>query len=182
MPDIADAFAMMHRSAVFDASGCYRYSLTRQWAQGGNQITFVLLNPSTADAHQDDPTIRRCLRFAQAWGFSALEVVNLFAYRATRPSLLRGARDPVGPENDAYLAAATSRAALVLLAWGTHGGLANRHQAVLALLRAQRPALHCLGLTRDGHPRHVLYLVRGSQPVPFVGGATHSRVEARPGR
>ncbi len=157
----------MRRAAQFDATGSYRYSLTREWA-AGHRVAFVLLNPSTADHTQDDPTLRRCIGFAQAWGYGALEVVNLFAYRATRPAALRAAAEPVGPENDRFLRAAQRRAQAVVLAWGIHGVWRGRDQAVLRLFRAGRMPVQCLGLTRDGHPRHVLYLPRGLTARPFV--------------
>jgi hypothetical protein len=157
----------MERSACFDASGRYRYCLTRRWAARGATVAFVLLNPSTADANLDDPTLRRCIGFAKRWGYAGLEVVNLFAWRATRPADLRRARDPVGPENDAHLLAAAARAGDVVLAWGIHGTLLGRGQAVLTLLRAQAPRLLCLGRTRGGQPRHVLYLPGDLRPMAF---------------
>ena len=157
----------MERHAEFDPSGRYRYSLTRRWAQGGGRTAFVLLNPSTADAHRDDPTIRRCISFARAWGYGELEVVNLFAFRATLPRDLRKGRNPVGADNDAFLLRAAHGANLVLLAWGTHGTLAGRDAQVLALMKGRE--LRCLGKTRDGHPRHVLYLPKHLEPEPFHG-------------
>lgn len=157
----------MEREAAFDASGRYRYALTRRWAPGGAQVTFVLLNPSTADATRDDPTIRRCMGFARAWDHTALEVVNLFAWRATRPAELRRAPAPVGEENDTYLLRAVRRAARVVLAWGIHGALAGRDAAVCELLRRAGVQAECLGVTQAGQPRHVLYLPRDAQPLPF---------------
>ena len=89
-----------------------------------------MLNPSTADASRDDPTIRRCIGFARAWGYGGVEVVNVFALRATEPSLLRRVRDPVGPGNDAALAAATARVDAIVIAWGVHGTLLQRDRTV----------------------------------------------------
>jgi hypothetical protein len=157
----------MERNAVFDTSGRYRYSLTRRWAHGGQRAAFVLLNPSTADAARDDPTIRRCISFARSWRYNELEVVNLFAFRATLPRDLRQARNPVGPDNDAFLLRAVDAAHLVLLAWGIHGTLAGRAAQALALMKGRD--LRCLGETRDGHPRHVLYLPKHLEPVAFHG-------------
>jgi hypothetical protein len=124
-----------------------------------------MLNPSTADAERDDPTIRRCGGFARAWGFGAMTVVNLFALRATDPARLRRARDPIGRDNDRHIAEAAAGADALVLAWGIHGALRDRDRAVLALLSELRPS--CLGLTRGGHPRHPLYLPRAAAPVPF---------------
>lgn len=158
----------LERAAVFDGSGRYRYALTRRWASGGRTAAFVLLNPSTADAQRDDPTIRRCMGFARAWGFAALEVVNLFAWRATRPQALRQAAAPVGPENDAHLLRAARGAGRVVLAWGIHGALDGRAAAVCALLAGAGLRPRCLGHTRNGQPRHVLYLPRDAPCVPYA--------------
>src|SRR5882672_740313 len=118
--------------AVFDRTGRYRYLLWRAWDQAAPGVAFVMLNPSTADARRDDPTIRACTRLARAWGFGSMRAVNLFALRTSDPSNLARARDPVGGQNDAYLVDAASAAGLVVLAWGNHGRLAGRCDAVLA--------------------------------------------------
>jgi hypothetical protein len=155
---------LVERGAVFDRSGRYRYRLTRRWAPDGATVAFVLLNPSTADAARDDPTIRRCIGFARDWGYAALEVVNLFAWRATEPAALHRAEAPVGPRNDAHLLRAAREAQRVVLAWGVHGALAGRDRAVLALLAPLGERLVCLGRTRAGQPRHVLYLPAAARP------------------
>ncbi len=152
--------------AVFDRSGRYRYRLWRRWADGGEVVAFVMLNPSTADGERDDATIRRCAGFARAWGFAAMTVVNLFALRATDPARLRRARDPVGPGNDRHIAEAAAGADALVIAWGAHGALGGRDRAVLALLAGCRPA--CLGLTRTGQPRHPLYLARATRRRRFA--------------
>jgi hypothetical protein len=130
-----------------------------------------MLNPSTADALLDDPTIRRCIGFARAWGFGALEVVNLFAFRATLPSQLRAALDPVGPRNNRFLRAALGRADAVVAAWGAHGSWGGRDRAVLHLLSGgidqPWPSPQCLGLTKHGHPRHPLYLPLDVARLPY---------------
>ncbi len=125
-----------------------------------------MLNPSTADARRDDPTIRACVRLARAWGFGSMRAVNLFALCTPDPSHLAGARDPVGRRNDACLVDAASGAGLVVVAWGNHGHLAGRCDAVLAMLGAMR-SMHCLGVTKSGQPRHPLYLPARTRPVPF---------------
>jgi hypothetical protein len=157
----------MRRNAVFDVSGRYRYRLTREWDATLPRITFVMLNPSTADHRRDDPTIRRCIGFALAWGYGGVEVLNLFAWRATKPPDLRRAPAPVGPANDRHLRAAARRSARVIVAWGIHGTWQNRDQAALALLRRHGCAPLCLGLTRDGQPRHVLYLPHETSPTAY---------------
>ncbi len=154
---MADPAPALERGADFDETGAFRYRLWRRWDPSGPVVAFVGLNPSTADADQDDPTIRRCLGFARRWGFGALEVVNLFAWRATRPQDLRRAVDPVGPENDAVLKRTARDADRVVACWGVHGAWRQRDTEVLAWLPGP---LHCLGRTQGGQPRHPLYLPR----------------------
>jgi hypothetical protein len=154
--------------ATFSADGRYRYRLWRSWDASRPRVAFVMLNPSTAGARRDDPTIRRCQGFARSWGFGGIEVVNLFALRATDPRLLRLADDPVGRENDRHLRSALTRSSLVVLAWGAHGSLRERAAAVRGLISRRRP--RCLGLTRSGEPRHPLYLPGDARLVPVRSG------------
>lgn len=158
----------MERGAVLDPTGVYRYSLWRNWNPDAPKITFVMLNPSQADAHQDDPTLRRCIGFAQDWGYGSLEVVNLFAFRATRPQALRTASDPIGPACDRYLLAAASVEQIVV-AWGNWGRLHLRDRAVLKLLAPHAP-ISCLGLNQAGQPRHPLYVPKSVTPICFCKG------------
>ncbi len=154
--------------ASLSKCGNYRYSLMRRWDQG-SPLRFVMLNPSTADATVDDPTIRRCMGFARREGYAALIVVNLYAYRSTDPKALLTCADPVGPSNDEilrlHLMSARSGPTPVVAAWGLHGRT-SRVAEVLSL--TSDVDWRCLGTTKDGHPRHPLY-VRGDQPlVPFT--------------
>lgn len=155
---------LLRRTAHISPCGLYRYRLTREWSDTA-PLPFVMLNPSTADADLDDPTIRRCMGFARREGAGGIVVVNQFAFRATDPDALRTAADPHGPENDAALAEAAREAAAagmpIVCAWGTHGGRSNRH---ITIIQASGVRLVCLGVTKDGHPRHPLY-VRGDQPL-----------------
>ena len=162
--------------AVLDRSGAYRYRLWRRWGDGP-AVAFVLLNPSTADAGRDDPTLRRCAGFARRWGYGAVEIVNLFAYRCTDPRGLRAAADPVGPGNDRHLRRAVRGAALVVAGWGAGGRLAGRDRAVADwLARAVPERLACLGLTRAGCPRHPLHLPGGAAPQPWRPDAPGPRL------
>lgn len=148
--------------------GPYRYLLRRVWDGTRPRLLWVLLNPSTADADTDDPTSRRCLTFSRDWGYGGLEIANLFALRATDPKHLLSADNPIGSENDRYLADAAARAARVIVAWGVTGKLHQRDQSVLTLLtRHATQPLYCLGTTRDGCPRHPLYLPRAARPICF---------------
>ena len=160
----------LFRSAFISDDGRYRYSLTRDVAPltGEGTCTFVMLNPSTADAEQDDPTIRRCMGFTRSWGFARLKVVNLYAYRATDPRDLY-AVDPylevqVGPENDCTIAKVVGGSDLVICAWGAGSRSPNREGRVLDLIAAP----HALGLTKDGSPRHPLYVRADAKPIPFA--------------
>ncbi len=152
---------MQDSGAIFDPTGCYRYRLWRVWHRYGDRLAFVLLNPSTADATTDDPTLRRCIAFARAWGYGGVTVVNLFAYRTPHPAKLRTVAAPVGPENDGYILQASQNASLTVLAWGNNGRLQDRDRQVTQLLQAQ-PWGH-LGLTQQGQPRHPLYLPKATQ-------------------
>lgn len=148
--------------AVADDTGTYRYRLWRRWGPGAT-VLFVLLNPSTADAEHDDPTLRRCAGFARSWGLGGLELVNLFALRATDPRRLRQAPDPVGPDNDRHIRAAARGADLVVAGWGNQGARTERAAVVAHLLERKR-TLHCLGVTRLGQPRHPLYVTAEVRP------------------
>lgn len=163
----------MQREAVISPCGRYRYCLTREWDASASRrgaALFVMLNPSTADASHDDPTIRRCIAYAKAWGFGRLSVGNLFALRATDPHVMLASKDPVGPDNDAALLSMAAESPLVIAAWGAMGGHEGRDRVVGALL----PSLHALRLTRDGQPCHPLYLPARLTPFPFI---PHSAVK-----
>jgi hypothetical protein len=160
--------AAAHGSAIFSPCGRYRYELTR-WCKGTGAsvrpVVFIMLNPSTASEELDDPTICRCWGFTTTWGYRSMVIVNLFALRATDPKELYQAESPVGPENDRWLLQSTAGAAMIVAAWGKHGGLGRRAEAVLQLLAA-RP-LTRLVLNKDGSPKHPLYLRKDLTPIPF---------------
>lgn len=132
----------------------YRYVLWRTWGPGTKPAMFIGLNPSIADETQDDPTIRRCKAFAKSWGCDSLVMTNLFAWRATDPRDMKAADDPVGPDNDAWIDRLAAIAHVKIAAWGVHGAFGGRDRIVAARI----PDLMCLGLTKDGAPRHPLYL------------------------
>lgn len=150
--------------AVYSPCERYRYALTRVWDPGRKRLLYIMLNPSKATELANDPTIERCERRARALGYGAFRVCNLFALRETDPARLKRARRPVGSENDSQLREAVQWADDVLCAWGVHGAHRDRCTEVSALLyRCDVPAL-VLGLTRDGHPRHPLYLPYSARP------------------
>ena len=150
-----------------EVRGPYRYRLWRQWRHGSKFLLWVMLNPSTADADVDDPTIRRCIEFSRRDGFDGLRVCNLFAWRATKPVVLRSLTDPVGEANDIMILSEAAGSISVVAAWGrVHRVLQPRADAVLHMLSLDGHAVQCLGRNADDSPRHPLYLAKST---PFVG-------------
>lgn len=151
------------KGATFSQNDVYRYSLRRAWGPGP-MVAFIGLNPSTADALQDDPTIRRCIGFARDWGYDALVMLNLFAYRSTDPKGLLDADDPIGPANDYVIDAVCQQAGLVVEAWGSFP--LARDRAVTLRSRLILDGDCCvLGRTKEGHPRHPLYMPKTAVPL-----------------
>lgn len=131
---------------------------------------FVMLNPSTADGETDDPTIRRCVNYCKAWGYERLEVVNLFAYRATDPAVILkmdAGTDPVGYENQEIVEEVARDADLIVCAWGAHGSHLGQADTLLGWTEHVAAKRRALGLTQDGQPRHPLYLKADSLPFPW---------------
>lgn len=152
-------------TAVYSDCERYRYLLTRVWEPAGRKALFVMLNPSTATEVQNDPTVERCERRARTLGFGAFRVCNIFAWRDTDPRAMRAAADPVGAENDAAIAESCHWADQIVAAWGTHGAHLDRGPAVERLLRATGHPIYHLGLTKDGHPKHPLYIAYSQEPA-----------------
>ncbi|WP_439118877.1 DUF1643 domain-containing protein [Marivita sp.] len=168
---VAVAAGLVHRSHIADGcvshvwySPCdrYRYALSRTWGTDQPALLFVMLNPSTADEHRNDPTVARCETRARSMGFGGVMIANLFAFRATRPDDLKRADHPVGSANDGILEHWSASAGMTIAAWGVHGGHESRAYDVASRLRGQ---VHHLGLTKDGHPRHPLYVSFKTQPM-----------------
>ncbi len=160
--------------ALYSPCERYRYGLERRWG-AGRPLLYVMLNPSTADELRNDPTIERCQRRAVLLGFGAMRIANLFAWRATRPADLRRAAEPVGEENDALLLAWHGEAGMTLGAWGVHGAHLGRGPGIAAALEGE---LHNLGLTRDGHPRHPLYVSYEVAPTPWPAETRYAALSA----
>jgi len=152
----------LENDAVLSECETYRYMLRRTWDHGKPRALLVMLNPSTADARQDDATIRSCVRLLVGLGYGSMEVVNLFAFRATDPDELPYVADAVGPNNDDAIERAIGRCDVAICAWGAHGMALNRASVVKGLLRSHRPAVFCLGKTKTGAPKHPLYLKSGT--------------------
>ena len=148
--------------AVFNETRTHRYLLERRW-RTGKLLTWIMLNPSTADAFDDDPTIRRCINFAKRDGYAGIKVVNLFALRTPDPHKLQTHPDPIGACNDRMLREATQDE-IAVAAWGAGGKLRDRGRTVIARLTAYDVAMVCLAVTKDGQPVHPL--ARGRSRVP----------------
>jgi hypothetical protein len=159
-------------TARLSGDGVYRYWLGREWDDTERQpVTFVMLNPSTADATDDDPTIRRCIGFAKSWGYKSLSVVNLFAFRATDPKALLKAgktRDVIGPENQATLDHWLHNSRLVVAAWGAAPWAQKRAREVMNYFISVNFA--CIRQTKSGAPEHPLYLPGDLKPTMFRKG------------
>lgn len=157
----------MTSSAIISECGQYRYFLERKWGIGLPFVTWIMLNPSTADAEKDDPTIRRCINFSKSWGFGGMYVVNLFAFRAAKPERLKRALHPVGPENEHNILYAACNSREIIAAWGGDGSFRNQDKIILALLK-EFP-INALGFTAEGHPRHPLYMKSDVIPIRWSG-------------
>jgi hypothetical protein len=162
-------------SAIFSRCGNYRYELRRTLIHcaddaQGRPLVFCMVNPSTADATIDDPTIRRCCGFARRGGWSELIVVNLYALRSRDPAALWGHADPVGPDNAAYLrCAALAGAGQVVVAWGTQANPQWASQVASLFLVHGKAQLYCLGTTKNGSPRRPLYVPADQPLLPWHG-------------
>ncbi|TVS13620.1 MAG: DUF1643 domain-containing protein [Wenzhouxiangella sp.] len=150
--------------ANFSRCRRYRYTLWRRWDADRRLVMVIGLNPSTADARRNDPTIRRCIGFARDWGCGGLVVTNLFAFRATYPSDLKAASDPVGPRNDAWIRRMARQVDVVVAAWGNDGAWLGRSARLQRILSGR---LHCLRLNHSGEPAHPLYLPAGLIPIQW---------------
>lgn len=168
---------MSERKTEFSPCRRYRYCLWREWTieeltgfecsaetEAHRYLMVIGLNPSTADETRDDATIRKCIGFAKRWGFGALCMTNLFAWRDTKPENMKAAAEPIGPDNDAFLGRLASNAGLILAAWGNHGSHLNRAKIVVGAI----PRLQCLRRNKDGSPMHPLYVPYETQPIPYA--------------
>jgi hypothetical protein len=164
---------MKPAGATFSACRRWRYLLWRRWDEARPAVNFLMLNPSTADELSLDPSCTRARNYAEDWGFGAVLITNIFAWRATDPEEMKRARNPVGRANDRAILRAAREAALVVCAWGNHGAHLGRAARVQRMLRQSGVRLHVLRMNRAGHPAHPLYLPRTLAPAlfPASGGA-----------
>jgi len=154
--------AYLENDAVISDCGRYSYLLRRTWDHTKPRALLVMLNPSTADATLDDATIRSCVRLLMGHGYGSMEVVNVYAYRATDPAELVKQIDPVGPRNMAVIEAAVHRCDVVICAWGAYPPARDQAAPILNEVRTHRPATYCFGRTKAGAPKHPLYIKSGT--------------------
>lgn len=157
----------LENDAVISDCGNYRYLLRRTWDHDKPRALFIMLNPSTADAKIDDPTIRSCVRLLKALQYGSMEVVNIFGWRATNPDELSIQIDPIGPMNERIVAAAIGRCDTVICAWGANAMAERKTYWLVGLIRSYRPAAYCLGTTKHGSPKHPLYLKTGTPLIAY---------------
>src|SRR6185437_1447032 len=139
--------------AELSPCGSFRYYLRRAWGQQGRELLWIMLNPSTADAMKDDATIRKCVGFAQRWGYDSTVVANLYALRSTNPKALESAPDPIGPDNNRWIKQLVLESTGICAGWGASGPstLDARSAEVMAMIPGE---IFCIGTTKTGRPRH----------------------------
>lgn len=155
---------LLRSDAAFSGCRKYRFALRRVWDDALPSVMFIGLNPSTADESEDDPTLTRCIRYAQSWAYGGVCMANLFAFRATDPKVMMSAPDPVGVDNDHWLLELSQNAGLVIAAWGNTGRFMGRSEHVRRLIAN----LHCLKLNKSGEPAHPLYQKADIRPVKLL--------------
>lgn len=153
--------------AVFSDCGNYRYSLWRIWDEAKPYVCFLMLNPSTANEVENDPTIERCQRRSMSMAYGGIFVINLYAYRSTDPAALDQVEDPIGPLNDKYIAEVAQNAGIVICGWGNSTQRFDRHIMVIELLKRLGVKPMCLAKNKDGSPKHPLYVSYDAQPIPL---------------
>lgn len=172
----------MKRETIFSACRKYRYTLWREFYgalaieppmlplegnRAHNYLMIIGLNPSTADETKDDPTIRRCIGFAKRWGYGALCMTNLFAWRDTKPEGMKLAADPIGEESGKWIDEIADGAGMILAAWGKHGTFRGRDMEVMRAIEAKGKSIYCLGMNGDGTPKHPLYIAAATVAIPL---------------
>ena len=151
--------------AEFSPDRMYRYVLWRSWEPEKEHVMFIGLNGSTADEFKNDPTIRRDIGFARAWGYGGIYKLNLFGYRTIEPKVMKKALDPIGPENDVYLRYYGSLTGCRVACWGNHGSFMGRDKEVIEMFKGL--PLYSFGLTKTGQPKHPLYLPKTARLEVF---------------
>ena len=154
--------------ASYSPCKTYRYSLTRTWSSGNPKLLYLLLNPSTATETKNDPTVVRCQIRAYKLGYQSFRVCNLFAFRSTSPSTLKDCVDPIGPLNDQVIKRSITWADKIICAWGANGALLDRDTEIKSVLKKMGKEYLHLGLTKDNHPMHPLYVPYSRKIVSYT--------------
>jgi hypothetical protein len=157
----------LKKSARISDDGLYRYSLERDWDESLPKVLWCCLNPSTADDSLDDPSVRKMIGFSKLFGYGGLVLVNLFAFRETNPAKLPHELVAIGMENDWCISGFAVQHP-VICAWGSHK-IARRGRAweVRHMLHDHQGKIYCLGKTKDGSPKHPLYLPYETKLEPY---------------
>lgn len=157
-------------TAYFSPDRVYRYWLIRDWSAEERRCMWIGLNPSTADEHRLDPTLRRIYDFSKLWGYTGFVMTNLFAFRATIPRVMKLNPEPIGPDNDTHLLEIAEGVDRIMCVWGTDGVHRNRSQEVVAMLTkaGHGSKLHALRITKGGEPGHPLYIRKSAGPLPYL--------------
>jgi hypothetical protein len=166
---------MTPAGALFSRCRRWRYLLWRCWDEAKPVANFLMLNPSTADEFQLDPSCTRARNYAEHWGYGAVVITNIFGWRATDPGEMKAVKDPVGRGNDAAILKAARDAKLVVCAWGNHGLHLERSRHVTGLLREANVPLNFLRMNGQGEPAHPLYLPGNLKPTRWRSPALFSK-------
>lgn len=158
----------MIKDAIFSDCRKYRYTLRRIWDESKPYAMFICLNPSTADETKNDPTVRRCINYSRDWGYGGFVMMNLFAFRATDPKIMKACPKPIGPDNTYWIEKMAEKAGIIVAAWGVHGAFQARHTAMLTL-PILKDKIHYLELTNSKQPKHPLYLKKNLKPKLYKG-------------
>lgn len=156
------------KGAIISRNKIYRYQLWRVWDDTKPKLLFIMLNPSTADSKYNDPTIIRCMNYAKDWGYGGIFVGNLFAFRHKDPKRLLKATDPIGRKNNKHLSKMRKKSKKIVCAWGHSGIVKKLSNKSMEHLLNIKPVLYCLELSKDGTPKHPLYLKKTLKPQHYL--------------
>lgn len=159
------------RTAVFSPCRKWRYHLQHVWDDNQPNLLWLMLNPSTADETQNDPTVERCEQRARMWGYGGVEIYNIFGFRATDPNNMKAYGDPVGPDNDKWITkfALKSQQTLAIAGWGNHGSHNKRNEEIIKIITQNNGRVKALKINASGDPKHPLYVGYAQKPVLFIG-------------
>lgn len=143
----------------------YRFLLTREWDSNKGKVMWIMLNPSTADAMNDDPTIKKCVSYADKWGYGSIAVVNTNPFRSPNPKEMRGHSLPVDVwvQNHAVIERESANADMIVAGWGNDA----EFEALKFFVNRFGNRLFALQVNNTAHPAHPLYLNGSLEPRPY---------------